>query len=145
MRALLQRVRSAAVRIDGEVVGQIGPGLAILVGITQTDGEAEAVWLAEKCVNLRIFEDEAGKLNRSALDTAGELLVVSQFTLYGDCRYGRRPSFTAAAPEQSEPLYRFFVAKLRDSGLRVATGQFGADMLVEIHNDGPVTLWVESK
>ncbi len=146
MRALLQRVRYGAVRIDGELVGEIGSGLVILLGVKQDDTEADAAYLARKCVHLRIFADEQGNLNRSLLDVGGEALIVSQFTLYGDTRKGRRPSFIEAArPERSEPLYEKFVQEVRNYGVRVATGKFGAMMLVEIHNDGPVTLMVESK
>ena len=145
MRILVQRVSKAQVTVDGAVVGQIGAGLMLLVGVHQDDGEKEAVFCAEKCANLRIFADEEGKMNRSVLDARGAVLAVSQFTLYGDCRKGRRPSFVAAArPEKADPLYRFFVERLRALGIEVACGVFGADMQVEIHNDGPVTLLVES-
>ncbi len=144
MRALLQRVTEASVSVEGRVVGRIGPGLVILVGIADGDTEAEARWVAEKCVNLRIFSDEDGKFNLSALDVRAELLVISQFTLYGDTRKGRRPGFTdAAPPEISEPLYRKFVSYCRESGLRTETGRFGAAMRVHLVNDGPVTLFVE--
>ncbi len=146
MRALLQRVTYGSVSIDGEVVGEIGPGVVILLGIRQGDTEEDVAYLAQKCVNLRIFADENGNLNRSLLETGGEALIISQFTLYGDTRKGRRPSFTEAArPEVSEPLYDQFVEAVRRYGVRVATGRFGAMMLVKIHNDGPVTLLVESK
>lgn len=146
MRALVQRVSEASVTIDGEVAGEIGPGLLILLGIRDGDSEDDVTFLADKCVNLRIFTDADGKFNDSALDLNGELLVISQFTLYGDCRKGRRPSFTEAArPEISEPLYERFVEAVKRSGLRVATGRFGADMQVALVNDGPVTLLVESK
>jgi len=144
MRILLQRVREASVVIDGETAGAIGPGLLLLVGIRNGDTEAEARWLAGKCVNLRIFNDEEGRFNRSALDIGAELLAVSQFTLYGDTRRGRRPGFTdAAPPEVSEPLYQTFVSYLRGSGLRTETGRFGAHMHVHLVNDGPVTLLLE--
>lgn len=144
MRILLQRVSQASVTVDGRVVGRIGRGFCLLVGITHSDGTAEANWLAAKVAGLRVFEDEAGKMNRSLADVAGEILVVSQFTLYGDAVKGRRPSFTAAArPEQAEPLCDYFVEQLRGMGFIVATGIFGANMQVEIHNDGPVTLWLE--
>ncbi len=144
MRAVVQRVKSASVTIDGLTVGAIGPGLVILVGIKTGDSLPDAVWVAEKCVNLRIFNDAAGKFNLSALDVQGELLVVSQFTLYGDCRKGRRPNFTAAAPpETSEPLYEQFVEAIGGYGLKTATGRFGAMMDVELINDGPVTVIVE--
>jgi D-tyrosyl-tRNA(Tyr) deacylase len=141
MRAVVQRVTRASVSVDGQVIGAIGPGLVVLLGVAHGDGEAEARWLAEKIANLRIFRDEAGKFNRSALDVGGEVLVISQFTLLADARRGRRPSFTEAAlPEVAEPLVDRFTELIRQQGLRVDTGQFGAYMLVEIHNDGPVTL-----
>lgn len=146
MRALLQRVTSASVSIDGETVGAIGPGLAILLGVRQGDGHEDVDFLASKCMNLRVFRDASGRFNRSALDVAAEILVVSQFTLYADCRRGRRPGFTeAAAPDLAVPLYEAFVEAIRSHGATVATGRFGADMLVEIRNDGPVTMMVESK
>ena len=146
MRALLQRVRSASVSIDGEVIGEIENGLTILLGIRRGDTREEAKYLAEKCVNLRVFSDTDGKFNLSALDTSAGVLVVSQFTLYGDCRKGRRPNFmNAAAPEYSEPLYQLFLSTVRGYGLPTASGKFGAAMLVEIMNDGPVTILVESK
>ena len=144
MRALLQRVSYASVTVDGRIVGQIDRGYVVLLGVTHSDGEAEAEWLANKIAGLRLFEDEAGKMNLSLFDVEGSVLVVSQFTLYGDARKGRRPSFTAAArPEQAEPLVDYFCDKLRQRGLTVATGRFGAMMQVEIHNDGPVTLMLE--
>jgi D-tyrosyl-tRNA(Tyr) deacylase len=146
MRAVVQRVSKASVSINGKIVGEINKGLVILLGVKNGDTESDAKFLADKCVNLRIFADEAGKFNLSALDVGGELLAISQFTLYGDTRKGRRPSFVEAAPpEISEPLYEKFVAYLRESGLKVATGEFGAIMLVEIHNEGPVTIILESK
>jgi D-tyrosyl-tRNA(Tyr) deacylase len=147
MRAVVQRVSSASVAVEGEVVGQIGNGLLVLLGITTDDSEKDVVYMADKVVNLRIFEDDAGKMNRSVLDAGGGVLVVSQFTLYGDCRQGRRPSFIAAArPEQAEPLYRSFVAEVRGLGVReVATGTFQAEMSVALVNDGPVTLLVDSR
>ena len=142
----MQRVTAGSVRIGGETVGAIGPGLVILVGVTHTDTLREVRFVAEKCVNLRIFEDAAGKMNRSLLEVGGSALVVSQFTLYGDCTAGRRPSFSEAAqPETAIPLYEAFIEQVRSSGVTVATGRFGADMQLEIHNDGPVTLMVESK
>lgn len=144
MRALLQRVTSASVLVDGAVVGQIDRGFVVLLGVTHEDTEAEATWLAQKIDGLRLFEDDAGKFNLSLGDVDGELLVVSQFTLYGDARKGRRPSFTAAArPEHAEPLVEFFADRLREAGHRVASGVFGAHMQVLIHNDGPVTLMLE--
>jgi len=146
MRAVVQRVRRAAVRVQGEVIGRIGPGLVVLVGIAKTDSEADLKILAEKTVNLRVFEDEQGKMNRSLLDTGGQVLCVSQFTLYGDCRKGRRPSYDqAAGPEAARHLYEAFVAALRAYGVPVATGQFQAMMEVELVNDGPVTLLLDSE
>jgi D-aminoacyl-tRNA deacylase len=145
MRAVIQRVSQARVKVDGSVLGEIGPGLLALVGVAKPDTAAEAEFLAEKILHLRVFPNEAGKMNRSLLDTGGALLVVSQFTLYGDCRKGRRPSFDAAAPaEQAQALYEHFVEVARRSGLRVATGVFQAHMDVSLVNDGPVTLLVES-
>ncbi len=141
MRAVVQRVSRAAVSVEGEVVGSIGPGLVVLVGVTHDDGEAQARFLASKIANLRIFADDQSKFNVSALELGAEALVVSQFTLYGDARKGRRPSFTQAAPpEVAEPLVEKFVSFLEREGLHVETGIFGAMMLVEIHNDGPVTI-----
>jgi D-tyrosyl-tRNA(Tyr) deacylase len=145
MRVLIQRVSRAGVSVDGSVVSEIGRGLVLLVGVGQGDGPEAATALAEKCAHLRIFEDEAGKMNRSALEVGGEVLAISQVTLYGDARKGRRPSFVEAAPpERAKPLYEAFVEHLRGLGLRVGTGVFGAHMRVEIHNDGPVTIMVES-
>ena len=144
MRAVIQRVAEARVTVGGKIVDQIGPGLYILLGVGKDDGEAQANALADKITNLRIFADEQGKMNRSVLDIAGELLVVSQFTLYGDWRKGNRPSFTdAAAPAQAERLYEYFSARLRDAGIKVANGQFQAHMQVALINDGPVTLVME--
>ena len=146
MRILIQRVTKGSVSIDGELVGQTGPGLVVLVGVTHTDTEADAEYLANKCINLRIFTDENGKMNRSLLDLGGSVLAISQFTLYGDCVKGRRPGFDLAArPELAEGLYEKFVELLRAAGVHVETGRFGADMLVEIHNDGPVTFLLESR
>jgi D-tyrosyl-tRNA(Tyr) deacylase len=146
MRTLLQRVSRASVVIDGEVVGSIGPGLVMLLGITHSDTVVDADAMAEKCVHLRVFNDADGKMNRSLLEVGGAALIVSQFTLYGDARKGRRPSYTdAARPEHAIPLYERFVAAVRAAGIPVATGRFGATMQVEIHNDGPVTLMVESR
>lgn len=146
MRVLVQRVRSAAVDIDGETVGRIAAGLLIFVGVTAGDTAVDARFLADKCVNLRVFKDEAGKMNLSLADTGGEALIVSQFTLYGDARRGRRPSFAAAAgPETAIPLYEAFVAAVKASGVGVATGRFGAEMQVNLCNDGPVTLILESE
>jgi len=144
MRAVVQRVSRASVTVDGQVIGAIGRGVVVLLGVTHGDGEAEAAWLARKIAGLRIFEDEAGKMNASLLDVGGEALVVSQFTLYGDARKGRRPSFTRAAPpEVAAPLVDRFAELLRQAGVPVQTGRFGAHMLVEIHNDGPVTILLE--
>lgn len=146
MRALVQRVTRGAVSVDGEIIGEIGKGLVVLVGIGQGDAEKDARYLAEKCVHLRIFADAAGKFNRSLLEVGGEVLAVSQFTLYGDATKGRRPSFEKAAPpEISLKVYQAFVSALRSFNARVAEGRFGAMMLVEIHNDGPVTLLLESR
>jgi D-tyrosyl-tRNA(Tyr) deacylase len=144
MRVLIQRVSKASVTVDGRVVSQIGRGLLILLGVGHGDGEEHARFLAEKTANLRIFEDEQGKLNLSVLDVHGEAIVVSQFTLYADARKGRRPSFTdAALPEVAKPLVNRFAELLRTYGIPTQTGQFGAHMEVEIHNDGPVTIWLE--
>jgi D-aminoacyl-tRNA deacylase len=149
MRALLQRVTEARVVInqaDHAVAGEIGAGLLVLLGVSKLDTEADAEFVAQKILNLRIFTDEDGKMNRSVLDTGGALLVVSQFTLYGDCRKGRRPSFDDAAPaEQARSLYEHFVTVARRSSLQVETGVFQADMAVSLINDGPVTLLVESR
>lgn len=144
MKALLQRVSHAKVTVDGRIVGQIERGFVILVGITHSDGEAEAEWLAQKIAGIRLFEDEVSKMNLALNDVGGAILAVSQFTLYGDARKGRRPSFiNAARPEQAEPLFDYFVTQLRQQGFTVATGIFGAIMQVDIHNDGPVTLMLE--
>lgn len=145
MRIVLQRVTKASVSVDGRVVGSIGPGLVVLLGIAQDDTEVQARLLASKVANLRIFSDQKGKFNLSALNVGAEALVVSQFTLYGDARKGRRPSFTnAAPPDIAAPLVDNFVGFLQDEGLHVETGIFGAMMLVEIHNDGPVTIILEN-
>ncbi len=146
MRAVVQRVRRAAVVIEGETVASIEGGLLVLVGVTTTDTAADAEWLAEKTAHLRIFNDAAGKMNQSVAEVGGSLLVVSQFTLYGDCRKGRRPSFIAAAqPDIAIPLYEAFVNTLRALGLPVGTVRFGAMMQVELVNDGPVTLILDTK
>ena len=143
---VLQRVTEASVTVDGAVVGSIGKGIAVLLGVAKGDTEQDADFLANKLVNVRIFEDDAGKMNRSVQEIGGEILVVSQFTLLGDCRKGRRPGFSAAAPpDEADRLYQYFVEQVRRSGVRVATGQFQAMMLVKIHNDGPVTFVIESK
>jgi len=144
MRLLIQRVSHASVTVNQQTISKIGKGLLILLGIGHGDGEAQAVFLAEKTANLRIFEDELGKTNLSILDVKGEAIVVSQFTLYADARKGRRPSFTdAALPEVAAPLVERFIELLRSHGVPTQTGQFGADMKVEIHNYGPVTIWLE--
>ena len=144
MRVLLQRVTRAEVTVGEQVTGRIGRGLVLLVGFTHSDGEDQVAWMADKVVGLRIFPDEDDKMNRSIAEANGAFLVVSQFTLYGDSVKGRRPSFIEAArPEQAVPLYERFIARLRDSGLPVETGTFGASMQVELVNDGPVTLWLE--
>ncbi len=146
MRAVVQRVSHAQVVVEGEVIGAIGRGLLILLGVTQTDTPGQADWLADKIVGLRIFPDDDDKMNRSLLDVNGGMLIVSQFTLYGDCAKGRRPSFVAAAPpETAIPLYERFIEAVKALGVPVATGRFGAMMQVELLNDGPVTLIVDSK
>lgn len=146
MRAVVQRVSEASVRVAGQTVGRIGAGLLVLLGVGTADAEADAAWMAEKLLGLRIFEDEDGKMNRSVADIEGGLLVVSQFTLFGDCRKGKRPGFSdAARPELAIPLYEKVVTLLRDSGLVVETGVFQTDMKVALVNDGPVTLLVDSK
>ena len=144
MRAVVQRVSQALVRVGEDTVGEIGPGLCVLVGVTHADGPAEATRMAAKLAGLRLFDDGAGVMNRSVVDASGGVLVVSQFTLYGDTSGGRRPSWSAAAPrEHARPLVDGVVAGLQDLGLHVATGVFGADMKVELVNDGPVTVLVE--
>jgi D-aminoacyl-tRNA deacylase len=144
MRALVQRVAQAAVAVDGETVGEIGAGLCVLVGVTHDDGVDQADRLAEKLWGLRIMSDHDGLMNLSVSDTGGEVLVISQFTLYGDTRKGRRPSYIGAArPEQAEPLVERVIAALRNLGASVESGRFGADMQVELVNDGPVTLLIE--
>ncbi|WP_422026807.1 D-aminoacyl-tRNA deacylase [Roseovarius sp.] len=145
MRALLQRVAHASVTVEGEVIGQTGPGLLILVCAMQGDGEAQADQLAAKIAKLRIFPDAAGKMNLSVRDMGGAALVVSQFTLAADTSRGNRPGFSAAAPpEEGERLYEYFSGRLQAQGVPVETGQFGADMKVELINDGPVTIWMEA-
>jgi D-tyrosyl-tRNA(Tyr) deacylase len=146
MRAVLQRVKEASVRIEGAMVGRIDRGLLVLLGVGQGDSEADSEYLAEKTLNLRIFADDAGQMNRSVLDVRGAILVVSQFTLYGDARRGRRPGYSdAAAPEEASRLYERFVARLRPSGLAVETGVFRAMMDVALVNEGPVTLLLDSR
>lgn len=146
MRVVLQRVRQASVTVGEEVVGAIGPGLALLVGIARNDDEQDAEYLADKVIHLRVFPDEAGRMNRSVAETGGELLVISQFTLYGDCRKGRRPDFSeAAAPEEARNLYNYFVKTLRERcNNRLTTGVFQAEMEVTLTNHGPVTLVCDS-
>lgn len=145
MRALIQRVSSASVKIDQESQARIGPGLLVFLGITHADSQTDAEWLAGKVSRLRIFGDDSGKMNRSLLDSDGEVLVVSQFTLYGDASRGNRPGFDQAAlPVHAEPLYEAFCRYLAQSGLRVQTGRFAAHMEVSLTNDGPVTIWLES-
>ena len=147
MKALVQRVTEGSVSVDGQEIGSIRKGLVILFGSGRGDTEKDVDYLAEKCANLRIFEDEAGKMNLSLLDIGGEALVISQFTLYGDCRKGRRPGFSDAAdPSEAEQFYEHFLVKIAQAGVRkVQHGQFGADMQVKIFNDGPVTFMLESK
>ena len=146
MRAVLQRVTRASVKVGGETVGEIGPGLLVLLGVARDDTAEDARYLAEKTLSLRIFDDAEGRMNLSVLDAGGGLLVVSQFTLYGDVRRGRRPSWIdAAPPEVAEPLYEFFVAAARARGVRVATGSFRRAMEVELVNDGPVTILLDSR
>lgn len=146
MRAVVQRVKQAEVTVEHESVGRCDRGLVVLLGVDREDTEADARYLADKVVNLRVFSDAQDKMNLSVQDVAGSILAVSQFTLYGDCRKGRRPNFTAAAPpEQAQCLYEQFVDYCRQYDVTVATGRFQADMLVEIHNDGPVTLLLDSR
>ncbi|MBS1791888.1 MAG: D-tyrosyl-tRNA(Tyr) deacylase [Acidobacteria bacterium] len=145
MRAILQRVAKGKVSVEGTIAGEIGAGYVVLLGVGANDTEAEVELLANKIANLRVFADGEGKFNLSALDVKAEMLVVSQFTLFADCRKGRRPSFTdAARPELAVPLYEKFVERLRAIGFKVETGVFQADMLVEIHNSGPVTIWLDT-
>jgi len=145
MKALVQRVASASVGVDGKTVGHVNRGLLVFLGVSREDSKEEALSLANKIANLRIFPSEEGEFDLSALEIGGEFLVVSQFTLLADSRKGRRPSFTQAAPpDRAKELYEFFVEQVRSTGLKVETGVFQQHMLVEIHNDGPVTLWLES-
>lgn len=145
MRAVIQRVSRASVTVDSEITGEINAGLLVLLGIHKDDGEAEIKWLADKVINLRIFEDDDGKMNLSLLDTGGAMLVVSQFTLYGDCRKGRRPGYSSAAPPKSaEDLYQHFIDAVKQKNIPTASGRFQAHMDVELVNDGPVTLLLDS-
>lgn len=146
MRLVYQRVSAASVTVDGRVIGEIGPGAVLLLGVRDGDTQAEADLLVRKAAEMRVFPDESGKFAYSLLDVGGEALVVSNFTLYGNCRHGRRPEFiTAARPEIAEPLYDYYVDKLRATGVcKVATGAFGADMKLDIHGDGPVTIWLDT-
>ena len=145
MRAVVQRVLKARVSVSGKTVGSVGPGLCVLLGVGRGDSEKDADWLADKLVNLRIFEDEEGKMNRSLLEVRGEALLVSQFTLYGDCRKGRRPSFVdAATPDEGRRLYEYFVRQVEQHEVKTACGVFQAHMEVELTNDGPVTLILDT-
>lgn len=146
MRAVIQRVKKSSVIVNNKIIGKIGSGLLVFLGVTREDEKKDAVYLAEKIPNLRVFEDKNSKMNRSLLETGGELLVVSQFTLLGDCRKGRRPSFSkAAGPDKAKELYEYFVNQVKLRGVKVKTGQFRAIMSVSLINDGPVTLIVESQ
>jgi D-tyrosyl-tRNA(Tyr) deacylase len=146
MRAVIQRVSHASVTVNGQVVGKVGAGLLVLLGISKSDGESDADYLIDKIVGLRIFEDEQGKMNRSVNEVAGAILMVSQFTLYGDVRRGKRPSFDEAArPEEARRLYEYAVTKIREAGLRCETGEFQAMMKVSLVNDGPVTILLDSE
>ena len=146
MRAVIQRVKQSLVTVENQTIGKIGNGLLVFLGVAEQDGNRDADYLADKIANLRVFEDENGKMNRSLLETSGEMLVVSQFTLLGDCRKGRRPSFiNAAGPDQANALYERFVSLVRQKGISVQTGQFQTMMAVSLINDGPVTLILESK
>ena len=146
MRAVIQRVSRASVRVDRHLTGSIGSGLVVFIGIHGTDGPAEIQWMVDKVTNLRIFDDEEGKMNRSLLDLGKEMLIVSQFTLYGDCRKGRRPGYSdAAPPAHAEPVYQRFIEEVQRRGIMVATGRFQASMEVELVNDGPVTLLIDSE
>ena len=145
MRAVIQRVQQSSVKVDDQIVGQIGSGLLVLLGVSKNDGTKDVDYMVNKIIHLRIFEDSNGKMNRSLLDTGGELLAVSQFTLLADCRKGRRPSFIEAAePEKATELYQTFVDRVRHHGIRVQTGRFGAMMAVALINDGPVTIIIET-
>jgi D-tyrosyl-tRNA(Tyr) deacylase len=145
MRACIQRVSEASVTVGGDVTGRIARGFVVLLGVGQKDSHEDINWLADKVVGLRVFEDDAGKMNRSIAEVGGAMLIISQFTLYGDCRRGKRPSFTdAAPPEFAEKLYEAFVSRVRAAGIDVSTGRFREHMLVSLVNDGPVTLWIDT-
>ncbi|SFJ02763.1 D-tyrosyl-tRNA(Tyr) deacylase [Kaistella treverensis] len=146
MKAVIQRVSKSSIQVDGKIVGEIAAGLCLLIGIDEDDAKTDAEWLTQKTLNLRIFGDEDGKLNKSVLDISGEILCISQFTLIADYKKGNRPSFIKAAkPDVAIPLFEFFKAELAKSGLKIESGIFGADMKVEISNDGPVTIVMDSK
>lgn len=146
MRAVIQRIKESSVKVEGQVIGQTGVGLLVLLGVAQGDGPSDANYLANKIINLRIFEDQNGKMNRSLLDSGAEMMVVSQFTLLADCRKGRRPSFVdAAEPKLATALYEYFIEQVRSRGINVATGRFGAMMEVALVNEGPVTILLESR
>ncbi|MGL5055604.1 MAG: D-aminoacyl-tRNA deacylase [Fusobacteriaceae bacterium] len=145
MRVVIQRVKHSSVKVDEEIIGKIDAGLLVLLGIKEGDTEKDVIWLSNKVASLRIFEDENGKMNKELKDINGSILLISQFTLYGDCVKGKRPSFIQAArPETAIPLYEKFIENLRNQGINVETGSFGADMKVELLNDGPVTLVIDS-
>ncbi len=145
MRAVIQRSKEASVQVDGKTIGAITSGIVVFLGIQQSDSINEIRWIGDKIINLRIFEDENGKMNRSLAETGGEMLIVSQFTLYGDCRKGRRPGYSSAArPEHAEPLYEKFITYIEEKGIKVGTGKFQATMDVKLTNDGPVTLLLDS-
>jgi len=146
MRAVIQRVKYASVKVDEKIIGKIDKGFLLLLGIEENDNQKDLDYMCDKCINLRIFEDEDGKMNKSLTDVEGSLLVISQFTLYGDARKGRRPSFiTAAQPDTAIPLYEKFIEKSKAAGINTECGEFGADMQVELLNDGPVTILLDSK
>ena len=146
MRVCIQRVSRGVVRVDNKIFGQIAGGMVILLGVATEDTAADIQWMTQKILNLRFFSDEAGQMNRSIMDIGGEILIVSQFTLFGDCRKGRRPSFVQAAPpEKADEIYQTFIRRIQAAGVTIATGKFGADMQLELVNDGPVTLWIDSR
>ena len=146
MRVCIQRVSRGVVRVDNKIFGQIAGGMVILLGVATEDTAADIQWMTQKILNLRFFSDEAGQMNRSIMDIGGEILIVSQFTLFGDCHKGRRPSFVQAAPpEKADEIYQTFIRRIQAAGVTIATGKFGADMQLELVNDGPVTLWIDSR